>query len=70
MFNDIYSVRSLPSSPIKLKHVQQSNHFDFESPSDNSRVRSRTRKSDWRKAVHPEIDDKYAKLLKGEKVYW
>ncbi len=70
MFSDIHSVRSLPISPGKRRPRNMAVAYDFESPSEISRVRSPYRPHNWRNALHPEVDEKYHLILKGEQPKW
>lgn len=70
MFNDIASVRSLPTSSAKKIIRSPLKQFDTYSPSEYSRVNYPQRADHWRAAIHPEIDDKYAQIKNGESIKW
>lgn len=68
MFSDIHSVRSVPTSSSKKQPYNRPVPVpSLYSPSENSPVQSHL-KPHWRNNLHPEIEEQYNRIIRGENI--
>ncbi len=70
MFSDIYSVRSVPISSGRKSANRPIPIPSMYSPSEQSPSRIASKQSnDWRNNLHPQIDEQYNRIMRGEGPY-